>query len=309
MAKNDLTKKRLIAAYEELDKKIGIDPPIEYDEMSQEDFEQELFDIISDQEMVTENDKFSKVTEATFDLLREKFEEEEPEDDYEEEEEEDEEDEEEEPAPKKGKKAPAPAPAPAPVKGKKAPVVEEEDEEDEEDEEEDEPIPAPKKGKQAPAPKGKKAQVVEEEDEEEDEEDEEESLIDKVKSAKKKVDLTELVKSNVEFKKKRKELLAESSIFTLRKMMLDIIGGNKPSEKTTKKSEKKEERPKVEWPKGFAKGDSVTFTDRKGEKRTGVLEKYFWHKQSQKFWYLIISGGKNFYKHAEDLVAKNKNKK
>jgi outer membrane biosynthesis protein TonB len=123
MAKNDLTMKRLIAAYVELDKKVGVDPPVEYDEMEQEDFEQELFDIISDPEMVTEEDEFSKATEATFDLLREKYGS--PEDDEEDEEEEE----------------------PAPAKGKKAPPVEEEDDDEEEEEE-----PAPKKGKKAPAP-------------------------------------------------------------------------------------------------------------------------------------------------------------
>lgn len=70
--------------------------------------------------------------------------------------------EEETPAPKKGKKTAA-------KKGKKAPVVEEDDEEDEEEEE----TPAPKKGKKgakAAPKKGKKAPV--EEDDEDDEDDE-----------------------------------------------------------------------------------------------------------------------------------------
>ena len=94
MAKK-LTKKDLVAAYKELDKVAGIDPAIEYDELSLEEFEKELY--ITIDQVVEEGDKFSKATQAVFDALAEKYgteEEEEEEDD-------DEDEDEKKPAPKK----------------------------------------------------------------------------------------------------------------------------------------------------------------------------------------------------------------
>ena len=80
MAKK-LTKKDLVVAYKELDKVIGIEPPIEYDELSLEEFEEELYKTYVD--LVEEGDKFSKATQAVFDALTEKYgtEDEEEEDD------------------------------------------------------------------------------------------------------------------------------------------------------------------------------------------------------------------------------------
>ena len=70
MAKK-LTKKDLVAAYKELDKVAGIDPAIEYDELSLEEFEKELY--ITIDQVVEEGDKFSKATQAVFDALAEKY--------------------------------------------------------------------------------------------------------------------------------------------------------------------------------------------------------------------------------------------
>jgi hypothetical protein len=94
MAKS-LTKKELVSAYKELDKEIGIEPPIEYDELSLEEFEKELYDTVT--ELVEEGDTFTKATQAVFDALNAKYgdetEEEETEDDEQEENEEDDEEE------------------------------------------------------------------------------------------------------------------------------------------------------------------------------------------------------------------------
>ena len=138
MAKK-LTKKDLVVAYKELDKVIGIEPPIEYDELSLEEFEEELYKTYVD--LVEEGDKFSKATQAVFDALTEKYgtEDEEEEDEEEEDEDEEEEDEEEE------------KPAPPVKKGKK-PEPEPEDEDEEEEEDEEKPV---KKGKEKPEKKEK----------------------------------------------------------------------------------------------------------------------------------------------------------
>lgn len=70
------------------------------------------------------------------------------------------------------------------------------------------------------------------------------------------------------------------------------------------KAIKAEKPANVSWPKGFAKGDILSFTDRKGEKRTGIITRYFWHKQSSKFWFVIDVDGQNHYKHPEDVIKK-----
>lgn len=165
MAKK-LTKKDLVVAYKELDKVIGIEPPIEYEDLKQDEFEEELYKTYVD--LVEEGDEFSKPVQATFDALAEKYgnaeedqdedEEEdeipEPDEDEDEDEEEDEEPEPVKPAPKgkaKGKEKPKPEPK-GKAKGKAKPEPEPDD--DEEDEDEDEPVAKPvKKGKVEKAPK------------------------------------------------------------------------------------------------------------------------------------------------------------
>jgi chemotaxis protein histidine kinase CheA len=216
MAKK-VTKKDLVAAYKELDKVVGgVDPEIEYDGMSLEEFEEELNNTAHD--LIEPTDKFSKSTQDIFDYLTEKYgtgnddeEEIEEEDEEEIEEEEEEEEEEEKPIPvpvKKGKKGNKPESEPEPE-----PEPEEEDEEDEEDEDEDE--------------------------------DEEESLEQVVKATTKREGLYELIKENNEFKKKRKELLAEKNVFTLKKAMLACLSVPEKPVKTEKvtKVEKKTEKP------------------------------------------------------------------
>ncbi len=156
MAKK-VTKKDLVVAYKELDKVIGIEPPIEYEGLKQDEFEEELYKTYVD--LVEEGDEFSKPVQATFDALAEKYgnaeedqddeedeEDEIPEPDEEEDEEEDDEDDEEEepvkPAPK-GK-----------AKGKAKPEPEPDDEDEDED---DEPVAkSVKKGKPEKAPKVEK---------------------------------------------------------------------------------------------------------------------------------------------------------
>jgi hypothetical protein len=320
----NLKKKDLVSAYKELDKVVGIDPAIEYDELTLPEFEKELHGSLS---LIEEGDKFSKATQAVFDALIEKYgepgdEEEDVEDEDEDVEDEDEDedadnededdDAEEEPAPKKGKAKPEPVVVKKPAKKK---VVEEDDEDEDEDDEEEPAPPIKAKGKAKP-----KVEVVEEDEDEgdedegdEDEGDEDEDLASVVKSTMKKDELHILIKENAEFKKKKKELLAEKSVFTLKKMMLDILGvksKGKADEKPVKKEKaKKEKTPQLAWPEGFAKGDNVTFTDRKGEKVSGTLEKYFWHKQSERFWFMMIANGKNFYKHIEDVKKVGKKDK
>lgn len=129
MGTKKLTKTALIAAHDEIDKVVGIDPPIK-EELKQEKYEKELNDTIIDLELSPAEIKgFSKETQAVVAALKEKFgaEQEEEDEDEPEKDEDEEEDEEEEvvaPAPKKAAK-------------KVVPVVEE-DEEDEEDDEDDE---------------------------------------------------------------------------------------------------------------------------------------------------------------------------
>ncbi|GEM_PF-2490727 len=158
MAKK-LTMKDLLAAYKELDEQIGVEPPIDK-KLSQDAFEQELYDVISDPELVTEDDEFTTATQAVFDQLIEK---------YGNVEEEPEEEEEPEPIPvKKGKAKPVPVveddedePEPTPVKKGKKPVVVEDDED------EPEPVkPSKKPVTTKPIPKAKPV-PVEEEDEDE----------------------------------------------------------------------------------------------------------------------------------------------
>lgn len=192
MAKK-LTKKDLVVAYKELDKVIGIEPPIEYEDLKQDEFEEELYKTYVD--LVEEGDEFSKPVQATFDALAEKYgnaeedqededddeedeipepeedEDEGEEEDEDEDEEEDEDDEEEpepvKPAPKgkaKGKEKPKPEPK-GKAKGKAKPEPEPEEDEDEDDEDEDEPVVKPvKKGKPEKSPKVEKPkkEVVEE---------------------------------------------------------------------------------------------------------------------------------------------------
>ncbi len=185
MAKK-LTKKDLVSAYKELDKVVGIDPAIEYDELTLEEFEIELYNSL---ELIEEGDKFTKATQAVFDALTEKYgnadedqddeeddeEDEIPEldeDDEKEEEEDDEEDEEEEPEPEpvkkgkaKGKEKPKPEPK-SKAKSKVKPEPEPEEEDEDEDEDEDEPAPKKKgkvkeeKPKKEPKPKREKLEVT-----------------------------------------------------------------------------------------------------------------------------------------------------
>lgn len=170
MAKK-LTMKDLLAAYKELDEQIGVEPPID-EKLSQDDFERELYGVISDPELVTEDDVFTKPTQVVFDALIEKYDniEEEPE------EEDEEEEEEEEPVPapvKKGKAKPVPVeededdePEPAPVKkGKSKPVVVEDDDEDDEP---DLVKPSKKPVAVKTLPKSKPAPVDEDDEDDED---------------------------------------------------------------------------------------------------------------------------------------------
>ena len=164
--KKELTKKDLVSAYKELDKVVGIEPPIDYDDLSLNDFETELFATYSD--LVEEGDKFSKATQAVFDALTEKYGDEKPEETEEEDDEEIEEIEEVE-------------------EDNDDEEVEEEDDDEEDDDEEEEEIPVPvKKGKvkPEPVPVKKSKKVVEPEEEDDDDEEEDEKPV-KVKPAKK----------------------------------------------------------------------------------------------------------------------------
>jgi len=76
----------------------------------------------------------------------------------------------------------------------------------------------------------------------------------------------------------------------------------KPVKKVTKVTTVK--KTATIWPKGFAKGDILSFSDKKGEKRTGIITRYFWHKQSSRFWFVINVDGQDHYKHAEDVIKK-----
>jgi outer membrane biosynthesis protein TonB len=89
MAKK-LTKRQLVAAYKELDTVIGVDPPIDYEDLSVEEFARELLETV--EELVEPGDKFSDSTQAIFDQLKD--EPEEPEEEPEEKEEPDDEPEE-----------------------------------------------------------------------------------------------------------------------------------------------------------------------------------------------------------------------
>ncbi len=152
MAKK-LTKKDLVVAYKELDKVIGIEPPIEYEDLKQDEFEEELYKTYVD--LVEEGDKFSKATQAVFDALTEKYgtedEEEEDEEEEDEDEEEEDEDEEEEDEDEEEEDEEEEKPAPPVKKGKK-PEPEPEDEDEEEEEEDEKPV---KKGKEKPEKKEK----------------------------------------------------------------------------------------------------------------------------------------------------------
>jgi outer membrane biosynthesis protein TonB len=82
-----LTKRQLVAAYKELDKVIGVDPPIDYEDLSVEEFSRELLETV--EELVEPGDKFTDSTQEIFDQLKE--EPEEPEEDDKEDEEQDDE--------------------------------------------------------------------------------------------------------------------------------------------------------------------------------------------------------------------------
>lgn len=239
-----VTMDQLVAAYTELDTEIGVKPKLNT-KLAQDKFEKELYSTIKD--VLEPEDEFTKSTQAVFDFLIEKY------DNQEDEPEADEEDDEEEtPAPKKGKAAPVAAPA----KGKKvAPPVEEDEDEDEDDEEsapvkkgkvKAAPAPAPalvKKGKAKPEPE------PEEEDEGEPEEDEN-SVYNQIKEATKKADLQEIVKNEDVFSKKQKKALLDiGSVFSLKKEMLAIVGepegvAEAKAEKAAKAKAPKEKTPR-----------------------------------------------------------------
>jgi outer membrane biosynthesis protein TonB len=129
MAKK-LTKRQLVAAYKELDTVIGVDPPIDYEDLSVEEFARELLETV--EELVEPGDKFSDSTQAIFDQLKE--EPEEPEDDPEEKEEPDDEPEEDDP------------------EEKEEPDDEPEEDDKEDDEQDDEPEPEEKPRKRSAKP-------------------------------------------------------------------------------------------------------------------------------------------------------------
>lgn len=116
MATFKLTKKMLIAAHNEIDESVGIEPPIKED-LPQDKYEKELYDTVLDLDLnKTEIGGFEKGTQDVIAALKEKYGKTKAEEEEEEE---------------------APA-APAKKGGKKAPVIEEEEEEEEEPEEEEE---------------------------------------------------------------------------------------------------------------------------------------------------------------------------
>jgi len=235
-----ITKKELVAAYKELDKVVGgVEPAINHDELTADEFEKELYETVND--LVEEDDEFSEKTQKVFDYLAEKYgDAEEEEDEAEEEEDEAEEEAEDDEAEEEAEDDEEEEPEPEPVKKGKA--------------KKEAPVPAPKKGKAKPEPE------PEEDDEDDDEEAEEEDLASVVKSTMKKDALHDLINENVEFKKKRKELLAEKSVFTLKKMMLDILGGGAPKAKVEKEPVKKEKPAKKEKEKVFSRMDALLLT-------------------------------------------------
>lgn len=192
-----LTKKNLIAAHNEIDEAVTMQPPIK-ESLGQDQYEKELANAIGPDELDlsdTEISGFSDETQEVLAALKAKY------------------------SKKKGGK-------------KTAPVVDEDEDEDEEEvevddddeEEEEEEVPAPvKKGKKAaPAPAKKPAPVVvEEDDEEEEEEDEDEpSLIDQIKAARKLADFQAIVALD---KKLFKGLDKEKNVMVLKKKMLALV--------------------------------------------------------------------------------------
>lgn len=196
-----LTKKNLIAAHNEIDEAVTMQPPIK-ESLGQDQYEKELANAIGPDELDlsdTEISGFSDETQEVLAALKAKY------------------------SKKKGGK-------------KTAPVVEEDDEEeeieveedddedddeeDDEEEEEEEEVPAPvKKGKKAAhAPAKKPALVVEEDDEEEDED--EPSLIDQIKAARKLADFQAIVALD---KKLFKGLDKEKNVMVLKKKMLALV--------------------------------------------------------------------------------------
>lgn len=242
-----LTKDALIKAHDEIDKEVGIEPPID-SELPSVKYEKELFKTIGQLDLEpSEIAALSKDTQQIIKALNEKYG-----DDEEEEEEMPEEEEEKVKKPAK-KAAPAPAPKKKPTP---APEPEDEDEEEADEEEEEEPVkPAAKKSAKKPEPEkpakkpAKKPEPEPEEDEDEDEEeaDEEEaetSLYDQVKATKKFDELKEIVAENAEFKKIKKNLADYKNPILLKKAMMDVLVAADPSLQKAKE-EKKPAKEKV----------------------------------------------------------------
>lgn len=97
MAKNVITKEQLIEAYLELDEVVGIEPPIEYEEMGLNALAKEVHETVV--ALVEPEDEFTAKTQKVFDLLAEMYDEddddEEPEEDDEQEDEDEDDDDEE----------------------------------------------------------------------------------------------------------------------------------------------------------------------------------------------------------------------
>ena len=72
MLKKEMTKRQLISAYKELDKVVGIDPPIEYEDLSMEVFAKELHETAD--ELVEPGDEFTEQTQGIFNQLKEQIE-------------------------------------------------------------------------------------------------------------------------------------------------------------------------------------------------------------------------------------------
>ena len=72
MLKKEITKRQLISAYKELDKVVGIDPPIEYEDLSMEVFAKELHETAD--ELVEPGDEFTEQTQGIFNQLKEQIE-------------------------------------------------------------------------------------------------------------------------------------------------------------------------------------------------------------------------------------------
>ena len=283
MAKKSLTKAELIAAHDEINKEIGFDPEVNAD-LALDEYEKELARSIYDIEM--EDDEVEDLSENTQKVVAELakkyprsfFEEDDSDDD------DDDDDEEEE-------EVPAPPPS---KKGKKV-VEPEPDEEDDDDEEE------PEEEEEKSVTKGKKAKKPIPEPEDDDDEEDDEQVVKKGKADKKPNEKPDKKVKKVKVPKIEEE---DDDDEDEKQVVAKKVKKDKPAEKKAKS----EKAPAVEWPKGMAYGDVVNFEDRSKTKQTGTLKKYFWHKQSQKFWFIIDVKGKDFYKHADDVSKAKKAK-